>query len=382
MKQLCEIPATTSSSIGFPFFAPDSGGARVGLTYDLRTEYRERGLSEEEVAEFDSEETIEALADAIASAGHRVDRIGSAQSLCRRLVSGDRWDLVFNIAEGLGGRCREAQVPAILEAWSIPYTFSDPLVCALTLDKALAKRQVACAGLCTPRSVVVAEARDATEALLRFPLFVKPNAEGTGKGIDARSRVDSPNQLSEACAALISRGLGPVLVEEYLPGREFTVGVIGTGGSARILGTMEIEIRAQAGRVDYTFEAKEKCESLVRYSTPPMDELRRRVEALALACYRRLECRDAGRVDIRLNGDGEAAFLEVNPLPGLHPHHSDLPMIATRAGMAYEKLIGSIIESAMTRTEPVVDMAATGEAAVCGRSISVATPAIIGPLRG
>jgi D-alanine-D-alanine ligase len=140
-----------------------------------------------------------------------------------------------------------------------------------------------------------------------------------------------------------------VLVEEFLPGREFTVGVLGTGREARVLGTMEIAMRDAAGPAIYTHETKERCEALVTYSAPPRDPLRRQVEDLARESDRVLECRDAARVDIRLDRGGRPAFLEVNPLPGLHPTHSDLPMIATQEGMAYCDLIGEIIASACRR---------------------------------
>ncbi|MDT8391674.1 MAG: D-alanine--D-alanine ligase [Lentisphaeria bacterium] len=321
----------------------------IGLTYDLRSEYLANGYTEEQVAEFDTESTIDALVETITGLGLTVDRIGSSRALCSRLVAGDRWDLVFNIAEGVGGRCREAHVPAILETYGIPYTFSDPLTCALTLDKALAKRHIHHAGLRTPNFFLVTHVDDLANTPCCFPLFAKPNAEGTGKGIDGRSRIDGRDQLVTVCQSLIERGLGPVLVEEYLPGREFTVGIWGTGATAQVIGTMEIDIKEAAGKVDYTYETKEKCEELVKYSTPPDDDLRARIEDLALAAYRVLDCRDAGRVDIRLDILGEPAFIEVNPLAGIHPHHSDLPMIATRAGLTYEELLGGILRSAFLR---------------------------------
>ncbi|HEM45681.1 MAG TPA: D-alanine--D-alanine ligase, partial [Alphaproteobacteria bacterium] len=156
----------------------------IGLVYDLRADYLAEGFGEEEVAEFDMDDTIDELERAIASLGYGTDRIGNAWALCRRLVRGDRWDLVFNIAEGLAGRSREAQVPCLLELYGVPYTFSDPLVCAATLDKAVAKTIVHAAGLHTPRFAVVRSVSDAALVTLPFPLFAKPLAEGTGKGID------------------------------------------------------------------------------------------------------------------------------------------------------------------------------------------------------
>jgi D-alanine-D-alanine ligase len=321
----------------------------IGLTYDLRQDYLARGHSAEEVAEFDSEATIDALDATIRSLGHRTVRIGHAWELCRRLVDGQRWDLVFNIAEGLRGRNREAQVPCLLELFGVPYVGSDGLTCAVTLDKAVAKRLVAAAGLLTARFHVVAAEADLDAIVLPYPLFAKPLAEGTGKGIDARSRIDSPARLREVCRSLLAQFAQPVLVEEYLPGREFTTAVLGAGSAARVLGTMEVEIVSHAGDAIYSYENKEKCEELVRYSALARSPLRDETEALALAAYRTLECRDMGRVDVRCDGDGRPAFIELNPLPGIHPTHSDLPMIATQEGLPYEKLIDAIIRSACDR---------------------------------
>ena len=320
----------------------------VGLTYDLRKDYLALGYSEDAVAEFDSEETIGAIDEAIRSLGYRTDRIGNAWALCRRLVAGDRWDLVFNLAEGLRGRSREAQVPCLLELYEVGYTFSDPLVCAATLDKAVAKRLVAAAGLQTARFHVVSDLADVQAVALEYPLFAKPLAEGTGKGISERSRIDTPEQLADACQALLRKFEQPVLVEEFLPGREFTVGILGTGRQARVLGTLEIEILASPNGGIYSYQSKEQCERLVRYSAAA-GPVRQSVERLALEAYRALECRDGARADIRLDRGGVPAFMEINPLPGLHPTHSDLPMIATQEGMSYPELIGVIVGSARAR---------------------------------
>lgn len=321
----------------------------IAFTYDLRSEYLALGYSEEDVAEFDSDATIIALEDTIKSLGHACVRIGNGRALCQRLSKGERWDLVFNITEGVSGRSREAQVPALLELFEVPYTFSDPLVCALTLDKAMAKRVVQAAGLHTPRFSVIRTTGDLRNVDLTYPLFAKPIAEGTGKGIDKMSMVESPEQLEEISNRLLERFAQPVLVEEYLPGREFTIGILGTGRDARVLGVMEVGIRKEAGTVIYSYDVKEKSEELVEYTRPAREVAIEEVEQLALEAYRALEVRDAGRVDIRMDRYDLPAFMEVNPLPGLHPTHSDLPMIATQEGMSYRDLIGSIIESAMKR---------------------------------
>jgi D-alanine-D-alanine ligase len=321
----------------------------IGLVYDLRTDYLAEGYSAEEVAELDTEATIAALADGLRELGHRVDRIGHGRALCQRLVAGDRWDLIFNVAEGLHGRSREAQVPAVLEMYGLPYVGSDPLVCAATLDKAVAKELVAAAGLPTPRHRVVRVPAEAVAGDLRFPLFAKPIAEGTGKGVGPASRIDSPAALAAVCTDLLARFQQPVLVEEYLPGREFTVGILGTDQEARVLGTLEVRIHPDAPATDYSYEVKELSEAYVDYVPLEDSRLQQAVESLALAAYRALQCRDMGRVDLRLDAAGRPSFMEVNPLPGLHPTHSDLPMIATAAGLSYPALLGAIVDSAVAR---------------------------------
>ncbi len=324
----------------------------IGLVYDLRTEYLAMGFSAEESAEFDAEVTIDGIAGVLESLGHRVDRIGHARSLCARLVAGHRWDLVFNIAEGYRWRAREAQVPSLLELYDIPYTCSDPLVCALTLDKAVTKRVILSAGLRTPGFALISHLADVDAVSLQFPVFAKPNAEGTGKGIDDKSRIETKAQLAAVCEQLLERYRQPVLVEEYLPGREFTSAILGTGAKARVLGSMEIELLKPDRELIYSYDTKERCEEFVRYAALREPALRREVEDLALQSYRVLECRDVGRVDIRLDAGGHPNFIEVNPLPGMNPVHSDLPMIATQEGMSFRELIEAIVASAWERAEP------------------------------
>lgn len=158
----------------------------VGITYDLRDDYLAEGYGEEATAEFDRVETIDGIATSLLELGHQVDRIGRARQLVQRLAAGDRWDLVFNICEGLKGMAREAQVPAILEVFDIPYTFADPLVLSLCLHKGLTKMVVERAGLPTPKSMLVETLRDLDDVPLAFPLFAKPVAEGTGTSTDSK----------------------------------------------------------------------------------------------------------------------------------------------------------------------------------------------------
>ncbi len=320
----------------------------IGLTYDMRDDYLAMGLGEEETAEFDRAETIEAIEAALGGLGHQCVRIGHVRELARRLVAGQRWDLVFNIAEGLLGLGREAQVPALLDAYAIPYTFSDPLVLALTLHKGLTKRVVRDLGLATPDFAVVEDPGDLAGLKLPYPLFAKPVAEGTGKGVTPASRVAGPAELERTVAALLERFRQPVLVETYLPGREFTVGLIGTGRQARPLAVMEVELLARAEPGVYSYVNKEQCEDRVRYRLAHDPEADAAAE-LALAAWRGLGCRDGGRVDIRSDGAGRPHFLEVNPLAGLHHAHSDLPIMNSLLGRTFRDLMADILDSARRR---------------------------------
>jgi D-alanine-D-alanine ligase len=320
----------------------------IGLTYDLRDDYAGLDLDEEELAELDRPDTIDALERAIVALGHRVDRVGNLHALAGRVCRGDRWDLVFNIAEGRFGVGRESQVPALLDAYGIAYTFSDPLVSAVTLHKATAKRLLRDQGLPTPGFVVIESAADVEGIELPLPLFGKPVAEGTSKGIDTRSILRTPAELRATCTRLIARYGQAVLVEEFLPGREFTVGVVGTGSRARSVGALEVSAREGGDRDVYTYRNKEECEVLVRYTLVD-DETARAAEELALAAWRALDCRDAGRVDLRCDERGQPQILEVNALPGMHPVHSDLPILWQQRGRPYQELVGAIITSACER---------------------------------
>lgn len=321
---------------------------RVGLTYDLREQYLAEGYGLEETAEFDRPDTIDAIERAILRLGFAVDRIGHVRQLAARLVAGDRWDLVFNIAEGLDGIGREAQVPALLDAWRIPYVFSDPLVMALTLHKGMAKRVVRDQGVPTAPFAVVEQPADVAAVDLPFPLFAKPVAEGTGKGVTPASKVTSVSGLRKVCRQLLQQFRQPVLVETFLPGREFTVGITGTGARARHVAVMEVVLTDQAEADVYSYVNKEECESRVVYRLVDDPEARAAAE-VALAAWRALGCRDGGRIDIRSDAAGRPHFLEVNPLAGLHPEHSDLPIMCGLAGISYDDLIGRIVDSALAR---------------------------------
>lgn len=326
---------------------------RIGLTYDLKSDHEGRGLSEEELAELDREDTILGIERGVRAAGHEPIRVGSAHRLVEALARGDRYDLVFNIAEGLRGAARESQVPAILDVYGIPYTFSDPLVLAVALHKGLAKHVVRAAGVNTADFHVVEAEPDLERVSLEYPLFVKPIAEGTSKGVTPASLVRDPGQLRASARSLLQRFRQPVLVERYLPGRELTVGIVGTGDRAEVLGSMEIVLLEGAEPGLYSYENKQRWEGKVTYrmGDARRDDEVRKAEAVALAAWRALGCRDAGRVDVRSDERGEPAFIEVNPLAGLNPEISDLSILIRELGMAYEELIRRILESALARAE-------------------------------
>lgn len=323
----------------------------IGITYDLRSEYLAAGYGEEETAEFDQAATIDGIDGALHELGHTTNRIGHARNLIERLANGDRWDLVFNICEGLRGLGREAQVPAILDVYEIPYTFSDPSVLCLSLDKALTKTVLRAAGLPTPDWHVVRQLSDLGRCDLPFPLIVKPLAEGTGKGIDAASKVSDASALRPACERLLSSYQQPVLVEQFLPGREFTVGLIGTGEHAHAIGTLEIELRDVAEPDVYSYANKEESDDRcdIRRVRAADDSAVATAEQISLAAWRAIGGRDAGRIDLRCDADGKPQLIEINPLAGLHPTHSDLPELWSAVGYEYVDLIEGIVESAKAR---------------------------------
>jgi D-alanine-D-alanine ligase len=322
---------------------------RIALTYDRKEDYLAAGFTPEAVLEFDSEETIAALEGALAGLGHQICRVGRGTDLARRLAAGERWDLVFNIAEGVRGRSREAQVPAVCELFEQPYTFSDPLTCALTLDKPLAKRLVRDHGLPTAEFAIVEDLPDLARVSLPAPLFVKPAAEGSSKGITGRSKVETRAELETVCDELLGAFGPPLLVERFLPGRELTVGIVGNGKSAEVVGVMEVSVFGGDERHAYTVANKGQWETRVAYQLLNGEPMAERARRIALDAYRALACRDAARIDLRCDALGEPQFLEANPLPGLNPRTGDLPILSRLAGVSHPELLGRIVAAAAER---------------------------------
>jgi D-alanine-D-alanine ligase len=213
----------------------------------------------------------------------------------------------------------------------------------------MTKDVVRAAEVATPDYLVAHKMADIKTVDLEFPLFAKPIAEGTGKGISAKSKVNDLAELQRVCKSLLKEHKQPVLVERFLPGREFTVGITGTGNKAAALATLEIVLLDGAESEVYSYHNKENCEELVEYRLVPPGTLKRQVEAVALRAWRALGCRDGGRIDLRQDHHGQTHFIEVNPLAGLHPEHSDLPIMATMSGISYTSLITRIMQSALDR---------------------------------
>ncbi len=320
----------------------------VGITYDLKDDYRLMGYTEEEIAEFDSKDTIDAIEITLQSLGYKAIRIGNIHNLTNYLASGNRCDIVFNICEGMNGTAREAQVPCLLDAYRIPYVFSGPDILALTLDKALTKMVIMEAGIHTAPFRLLKQTDQIKDPGLPYPLFVKPIGEGTSKGIDGYSLIHNFPELKKSCTYLITNFHQPVLIETFLPGREFTVGMLGSGKSARTLGVMEIVFNNNCQHRIYSYSVKKEYEKYVSYQLAD-DTSSRECADMAKKIWELLDGKDAGRIDFKLDTAGKPSFVEVNPLAGLNPVYSDLPILCKLTGFEYRELIREIMDSAIAR---------------------------------
>lgn len=301
----------------------------------------------DETAEFDKQETVDAIESSLRIMGHNTEPIGNAFQLIDALSAGKRWDMVFNIAEGLYGDGRESVVPAILDQYKIPYVFSGPVIMGMSLNKHLAKLVVAAAGVPVSPGFLITDLKDSERCKLEYPLFVKPVSEGTGKGITAKSLVNSPEELKIMVKWILSEFRQPALVEEYLPGREFTVGIVGYGDEATVIGGMEVMC---ANNLPYSVEVKENYQDYCSYA-PLASEIEDECRKVAIGAWKALDAVDAGRVDLKADRHGKICFIEANPLAGLNPVHSDLPILARMYGIEYQRLMEMIMEAAIKRTK-------------------------------
>jgi D-alanine-D-alanine ligase len=331
---------------------------RVGVTFNLRR------TDAEEEAEHDPPETIAALHAALSALGYDVVELEATPDLPARLA-GAAPDLVFNLAEGWAGRHREAQVPGLLELAGIAYTGSDPGCMVVSLDKALAKRVVAAAGVRTPTFAVMRRGDEPLPPDLRFPVFAKPLAEGSSKGIDGGSLVHRREELTAVVGRLVERYRQPALVEEYLPGREFTVGVLEPGPVT--LPIMEILPVPGQHRMDAYDRVRKTTGEIACTTQPELSRAERfAIERAALRAFEALGCRDVARIDLRQDRYGEIAFIECNPLPGLTPGFSDLCLCAEAAGLDYQTLVARILAPAVGRLRDARRSVAGGRSPALG----------------
>lgn len=333
----------------------DSIGLDIGLAFDLKRELESRPElargPDDRFEEYDSDATVDAVAGALSELGHRPRRMGGGRRFVEEALARPP-ELVFNFAEGHGTRSREAHVPAVCEMLGIPFTHSDPLTLAATLDKSVAKTIVAAAGLAVPRGAVVREARELGALDMVWPRIAKPLFEGSSMGVRRSSRVEDAAALAREVERLSNDYGEPVLVEEFLEGIEVTVGLLGNGSRARVIAAMEIAPRIDdPARFVYSLEVKRDWENQVEYHVPPRlpAATLRAIETLALSAYRALECRDVARIDVRLDRAGRPCFIEANPLPGLNPRTGDLCVLAGRAGLSFVEIVRAIVDGAVER---------------------------------
>jgi len=331
-----------------------SPASPVGVSPELCRLHRQKDM----YAEWDTEETINAVRDAIAERFHVV-MIDANEEAYNKLVT-HRPDFAFNMAEGLHGVSRESQIPAILEMLQIPYLGSDPLTLGICLDKSRAKEILSYYHIPTASFSVVRSMNDFEDIRLKFPAIVKPLHEGSSKGIYNSCVVHNPDELANEVRIILETYNETALVEDFLPGREFTVALLGNGEEVQVLPIVEIKFDALPAGVNpiYSYEAKwiwdQRETPLDVFECPAKidDALTREITTICKDAYRILNCRDWARIDVRLDGHGKPNILEINPLPGILPKPEDnscFPKAARAAGLSYNQLINTVLDIAMKR---------------------------------
>lgn len=322
---------------------------QVGLTYNLKK--KEASDYDDDEAEYDSIETVMAIKSALEAGNRKVTLLEATEDLPKKLGE-QKPDIVFNIAEGIKGRGREAQVPAILNYFKIPFTGSDETTLCIALDKALTKRILATYHIRTPKYMVISKDASLRLGGFDFPVIVKPNAEGSSKGITDTALACDKEQLVRLISKNIAKYNQDMLIEEYISGREFTVGIIGNGEETRVFPPMEIiYLNNRTPYNIYSLNVKQNFKKYVKYECPASLDAKTEAEIISTSrkIYRILGCRDFARIDYRLSPDGKLYFIEINPLPGLAPGYSDYPMIAEYCGMDYVSLVQSLLSCALKR---------------------------------
>ena len=319
---------------------------RVAIACNIKTD-----RSSDAEAEFDEPGTVEAISAALRGGGFETVMIEATERFPQKLEE-ESPDIVFNIAEGRTGRSREALIPAILEYYGIPFTGSDATALCVAMDKAIAKRIVSGCGLATPAFMVIEHGAREPPSGLPFPVLVKPNAEGSSKGVHDDCVAEDAKHLRSIIDRMMIDCKGDLLAEQYIDGREFTVGILGNGKGIRVFEPMEIIYRKLSGQYKvYSYEVKQNYKEYVSYKCPPdlPGEMIEKIKRDAETIYKALGCLDLARIDFRLSDYGQLFFIELNPLPGLAPGYSDYPMLASFNGIEYDNLIRMIIDCAMKR---------------------------------
>jgi len=328
----------------------------VAVLYNLKKGIEAKAPDAE--AEYDKIDTVHAIRDALEAGGLSVTLLEADEGL-PGLIRHAGADIAFNIAEGLSGRAREGQVPSLLSMLGIPHTGSDATTLCVALDKALTKRVLSTYRVRTPRHEVVGPGKARLSRRLRFPVIVKPNCEGSSKGIGEISIAETPEQLSGILRRNHALYADEMLVEEYIEGREFTVGILGNGASARVFPPMEIvfERPTEGQHTVYSYPVKQDFRRYVRYECPAKltDQQNRELVSMARRAFTALNCRDFTRVDFRMGADGKMYFIEINPLPGLAPGYSDYPMLAAFSGVGHAELVRGVLDAAAKRLGRRVD---------------------------
>lgn len=328
---------------------------KVALTYNLKE--KDSSKPADYFSEFDSEETIKAIAEAIRKNGHEVEGVNAGKTDLFAYFRKNKVDLVFNIAEGKSGKFRESEIPAILDYLNIPYTGSNTFSLALALNKALTKKILKAENIPTPKFQVFSKGNEELDPELRFPLIVKPNFEGSAKGITASNVVQDKQGLCGKVREINKDYKQDVLVEEFIHGKELTVGIL-ENGKAMILPILEIDFTAcaKSGEYFYSWRMKEFQGDIELGLVPAFHcparldkEAEKKVKEAALRTHQAVGCYDISRTDIRLDENNVPYVLEINPLPGLDPKESNFPAMAYAAGMKYDDIISSILTSAYER---------------------------------
>ena len=324
-------------------------GLLVGLTFDIKSRKVPKGSPNDLWAEHDSEETVFAVEEALNSGGNKAIRIGSSRRLLSRLSS-LKCNIIFNIAEGISGRDRESEVPVLLDIAGIPYTGSDALTLSISLDKIISKKIFMYHGIPTPAYFECAKGGRLTVPRgLKFPFIVKPRYEGSAKGIDPGSVVRDMPSLEKQVNKVVKRYGQPALVEEFIDGWEFTVGIIGNSDPV-VLPVVQRHVETGTGLSSHIFDKARADKQGLKYrDLLDIDaDLEGRIKKLALEAFKGLECRDFARIDFRVNPKRQAYMLEINPLPSL-ARDDYFSMVAELMGITYERMINMMFGAALDR---------------------------------